>query len=216
MEHDFWLDAWRAGRTGFHLAHVNPHLEAHHQVLEGARVLVPLCGKSLDLGWLIAHGKRVVGVELSQQAVEALFAERHETPDVTREGALQCYRAGDLTVYCGDFFALDAAQLGRVDSFYDRAALVALPPAVRRRYVSHLTALVGADASGLLVAFDYPQAEMSGPPFSVGEAEVHDLFDPAFEITLRASHDILANEPRFRERGLSALHERVYALTRRA
>lgn len=51
-----------------------------------ATVFVPLCGKSLDIGYLASLGYRVVGVELSELAVEQLFRSLGITPQVTREG----------------------------------------------------------------------------------------------------------------------------------
>lgn len=214
MDCDFWLGAWREGKTGFHLGVVNPQLLAHHQVLRGTRVLVPMCGKSLDLAWLASRGRQVVGVELSELAVNQLFEEQQLTPRVRREGELLRYEAGSLTIFCGDFFALEPAQLGTIDAFYDRAALVALPPELRVRYVAHMAQLLPAPLVGLLVSFEYPQAEMSGPPFSVPQAAVRKLYEPTFTVELRASQDILAQEPRFRERGLTSLFECVYRITR--
>src|SRR4051812_45851877 len=150
MESDFWRTAWREGRTGFHLGSVNPHLLAHQQVLRGTRVFVPMCGKSHDLAFLAQRGRQVVGVELSELAVTQFFEEQQLTPSVHSEGELTRYEAGAITIFCGDLFALTAEQLGHVEAFYDRAALVALPAELRRRYVAHLSTLLPAPVVGLL------------------------------------------------------------------
>lgn len=218
MEPAFWLNRWDSNQIGFHRPDVNPRLVAHRDVLApaaGKRLFVPLCGKSHDLMWLAEQGFDVVGVELSERAVSAFFAEHGLEPTVSQEGALLVHRAPRLTLYCGDFFALTPGQLGEVAGFYDRAALVALPPALRPRYAAHLTALVPPEAVGLLVSFEYPQNQMSGPPFSVPEEEVRREYGAAFEIELRASYDVLDEEARFRAAGVRALHERVYRLERR-
>lgn len=55
-----------------------------------------------------------------------------------------------------DFFSLEQAQLGDIRAMYDRAALVALPEDLRKRYVQHLASLLPAGAAVLLVTMDYP------------------------------------------------------------
>lgn len=217
MDHDFWLNRWQNDQIGFHLGEVNPRLLAHQQVLPpapAARILVPLCGKSVDLAWLTQRGYEVVGVELSELAVRAFFEERGIAPAVEVRSGWSVFRAPGLTIYCGDLFALGPAQLGHLSAFYDRAALVALPPALRQRYTAHLAALFPAGAVGLLVSFEYAQHEMAGPPFAVLEAEVRALYEPAFSVEPLARYDVLADEPRFRAAGLTSLHERTYRLVR--
>ncbi|MFZ5446345.1 MAG: thiopurine S-methyltransferase [Myxococcota bacterium] len=176
MEHDFWHARWSEGRIGFHEGVPNEHLVTHAARLAGAkRLLVPLCGKAEDLAWLASPeggAHEVVGVELVERAVQDFFAEHAHTPAVTREGPLTRYQSGAVTVFAGDFFALTPAQLGPVDGFYDRAALIALPAPMRPRYVQHLRALLPKGAPGLLVSVEYPQAQLEGPPFSVPEDEV--------------------------------------------
>ena len=218
MEKDFWRARWRHNQIGFHLAAVNPRLLAHHEVLAtatGTRVLVPLCGKSLDLIWLAARGFDVVGVELSELAVRDFFDEQSLTPTIEADGALTCYRAGNLTVYCGDFFELSRQQLGEVAAFYDRAALVALPERLRVAYVAHLTKLLPTAAVGLLISFEYPPDQKGGPPFPVDEPALRPLYEPAFTLEQLASYDILAQEPRYKAAGVTRLHETVYRLLRR-
>ena len=114
MEPKFWQERWARNQLGFHLPEVNPYLERHWPSLalaEGAKVLVPLCGKSLDLMWLATQGHRVLGVELSEQAVEAFFSEQSLTPRITQRGVFTVYQADLIEVWCGDFFALDAEVL---------------------------------------------------------------------------------------------------------
>ena len=69
---------------------------------------------------------------------------------------------------------------------------------------------------GLLAAFSYPQHEKSGPPFSVSEEEVHELYGRSFDIEQVDDEDIIDTAPQFRERwGLTALRRQVYRLRRR-
>ena len=175
MEHPFWRERWQAGQIGFHEGRPNRYLEAHRGRLPpGGRVLVPLCGKAVDLAYLADAGHEVIGVELVEDAVSAFFAEQGLAPTRTVDGAAAVYQAGPITVIAGDWFATTAARLGAVDAIYDRAALIALPPPMRARYVAHLRA-VAPTAPILLVTLEYPQEAMAGPPFAVTDAEVRSL-----------------------------------------
>jgi thiopurine S-methyltransferase len=218
MHEEFWHARWARNEIGFHLGEVNPWLRRYWPALQlppGSRVLVPLCGKSLDLAWLVAQGQQVLGVELSALAVEAFFAEQGLPCDVEVQGAFRRYRAGALQLWCGDFFALTAADVADCVALYDRAALIALPPALRQRYAGHLAAILPAACQGLLISLDYPAEEMDGPPFPVPESEVHALLGPGWEIEQLAQADVLAQNARFAERGLSALQESLYRLRKR-
>ena len=174
MHADFWHERWSNNQIGFHESAVNPLLVTHCAELglsPGARLFLPLCGKTLDIDWLLAQGHRVVGAELSPLAVAQLFERLEMAPVVERAGEMQRWRTADLDVFVGDFFALSAAALGPVDAVYDRAAMIALPPEMRRRYVAHMDALVHS-VPQLLVTLEYEQECMPGPPFAVMDAEV--------------------------------------------
>lgn len=185
MEHSFWHDRWATNQIGFHQPAANPLLVTHCAALalpSTGRVLLPLCGKTLDIAWLLAAGYQVVGVELSELAVQQLFAELGATPCIqVLNDALQRYETDKLTVFVGDIFALNREQLGPVDAIYDRAALVALPATLRPRYASHLTA-ISAGARQLLISFDYEQSQLPGPPFAVLAEELSELYGRHYEL----------------------------------
>lgn len=185
MDADFWLDRWQANQIGFHEARANPLLIEHFPALgltRGARVFVPLCGKTQDIRWLLAQGMRVAGAELSAIAVEQLFADMGATPEMTEVGALRRYSADGVDIYAGDIFDLTADQLGEIDAVYDRAALVALPDEMRARYAAHLADITGR-AQQLIICFEYDQSRMNGPPFSVSPAEVQRVHGARYGLT---------------------------------
>lgn len=222
MDAEFWLQRWRNAEIGFHQSRPLPLLCKHWpalQLAQGARVFVPLCGKSLDMVWLAEQGHDVLGVELSPLAVDAFFAERGLTTRrfESRYGthAIAGWQGRDIELICGDAFALDTEALRGCDAFYDRAALIALPPALRERYGAWLDSALPADSRGLLITLEYEQREMAGPPFSVDEDEVRRGFAPRREVTLLERRDLLDDEPGFAARGLRALHTAVYLLTPR-
>jgi thiopurine S-methyltransferase len=214
MHTDFWHQRWQQQQIGFHQSEVNPYLLQYWQTLNipvGSTVLVPLCGKSSDMLWLLAQGYRVIGVELSPLAVEAFFQEHNLSAQTRQQGVFQVSYVDGLSIYCGDFFALTAADLAKVAAVFDRAALVALPSDMRVAYAGQLQQLLAAGTPMLLVCFEYDQPQMSGPPFSVSQAEVERLY-PNASLQILHVEDILQQQPQFLARGLNALHERVYRL----
>lgn len=217
MEPKFWQERWARNQIGFHLPEVNPYLQRHWSYLalaEGSKVLVPLCGKSLDLMWLASHGLRVMGVELSQQAVEAFFSEQNLVPRITRRDAFTVYEADLIEVWCGDFFALDAKALADCTALYDRAALIALPPLMRAQYAEQLSRLLPSGCKGLLITLDYDQALKAGPPFAVTDDEVKVLFGSDWTLETLQEQDVLAQSWKFAQEGVTRLDERVYRLAK--
>jgi thiopurine S-methyltransferase len=218
MHAEFWHRRWERSEIGFHEGEVNAYLQQHWQALslpEGAQVLVPLCGKSLDLAWLAGQGYQVLGVELSRKAVEDFFSENQLTPHVSQSGEFTCYQAGNLQIYCGDFFALSSEQVAQCQGLYDRAALIALPAPMRERYVAHLSQIVPNGCQALLVSLDYDQEQMSGPPFAVADAEVEQLYGTGWQLERLQQLDVLGGNWRFLQRGLTRLEESVYRLRKR-
>ncbi|MGE7812344.1 thiopurine S-methyltransferase [Pseudomonas sivasensis] len=217
MEPKFWQERWARNQLGFHLPEVNPYLQRHWPSLalaEGAKVLVPLCGKSLDLMWLATQGHRVLGVELSEQAVEAFFSEQSLTPRITQRGVFTVYQADLIEVWCGDFFALDAEVLADCTAVYDRAALIALPPLMRSQYTEQLNNMLRPGCQGLLITLDYDQTQKAGPPFAVTDEEVKVLLGAHWSLQVIEKQDILGESWKFVQDGVTGLDERVYRVAR--
>ena len=217
MQPDFWHNRWANQLIGFHQQQVNPHLQQYWPVLglaPGARVLVPLCGKSLDMAWLAAQGHGVLGVELSERAVSDFFIEHGLEPQVSQQGEFKVYRSEGIELWCGDFFALTPTDAAGCTGLYDRAAIIALPASMRERYVAHLQALLPSPGQGLLITLDYDQAVTEGPPFAVLDDEVQRLFGAQWQVSSLAVDDVLAQSPRFIKAGAGRLLERAYRLQR--
>lgn len=187
MEANFWHQRWANNETGFHERDFNVLLTRNFHLLalpRASRILVPLCGKTRDISWLLQAGYRVAGAELSELAVQQLFEELGMTPAVSASGKLKLYQASGLDIFVSDIFDLAAAALGPVDAIYDRAALVALPAAMRTAYAAHLLQLTNA-APQLLVCLEYDQRQMDGPPFSVDRSEVARLYGAVYDMQLQ-------------------------------
>ncbi|HZH48784.1 MAG TPA: thiopurine S-methyltransferase [Nitrospira sp.] len=192
MDASFWHQRWEKNEIAFHQTKANPLLvEYFHQLslAKGNRIFVPLCGKTLDISWLLSNGYCVAGAELSQIAIEQLFMELGVQPAISGVGEVDQWSAKDIDIFVGDIFAVSRKILGPVDAVYDRAALVAFPEEMRNRYTAHLTEITDK-APQLLITYDYDQNAMEGPPFSVSNEEVKRHYRVNYDVTLIASADV--------------------------
>ena len=85
MDANFWHQRWERNETAFHQREANPLLVKYFDALslsKGSRVFLPLCGKTLDIHWLLSNGYRVAGSELSDVAVKQLFSELATEPKI--------------------------------------------------------------------------------------------------------------------------------------
>ena len=211
-----WVTRWREGRIQFHADKVNPMLDRYVDRLlpEGSgRVLVPLFGKSLDLGWLVEHGHEVVGVELVEMAVEDLFNGIGGSPTISPQGEFQSWQSNGLEVLVGDLFELDANVSGKFDAIWDRAAFVALRPSDRDRYASHLQEFLRPNGRILLCTISYDGSKMEGPPFSVSANEVHRRFGNS--LSVEKLEESINTDPNqcFTENGIDRVLEEVWLIS---
>jgi thiopurine S-methyltransferase len=218
MEAGFWQQRWREGRIGFHQDEVTPLLREYWPTLAlptDSHVFVPLAGKSRDMAWLAAQGHRVLGVELSQIAVDQFFAEHGLAPTRHESRYGMHHVAGGIELIHGDAFAIDAEALADCVGVFDRAALIALPPDLRRRYANELYSCLPSGCRGLAITLEYPQHEKDGPPFSVDEDEVDSLYARDWRIERLERRDILATQPGFVAEGVTRLATVAYRMERK-
>ncbi|WP_404343302.1 thiopurine S-methyltransferase [Pseudoalteromonas mariniglutinosa] len=186
MHAEYWLNRWQSNDISFHSGNINPSLDRYFTNLNlpvNSRVFVPLCGKTVDIHYLLNKGMYVVGVALSELAIRQLFIELALTPKVTKHGLLTAYQAQGICIWVGDVFALTADHLDHVDAIYDRGALVALPFAIRNQYAQHLITLSHA-ALQLLITCVYDQSQRSGTPYSVPAAEVQSIYAKQYSLNM--------------------------------
>lgn len=218
MDKEYWLDRWQRQDTGFHQTAVNPYLCQYWPQLRldaGSTVFVPLCGKSADMAWLRQQNHAVLGVELSATAVRAFFAENRLQARCSDHRPFTHWQADGIHILCGDFFELRKEDVANVGAVYDRAALIALPPPMRKNYVRHLMKILPPAVPILLITLEYPPHEMAGPPFPVTAEEVKVLYPEGAAIELLHRQDVLTQNPKFQARGLSRLRENVFLLKSR-
>ena len=208
----FWHDRWKNQLTGWHRAEYNDLMVKHWPSLnapEGSEVLVPLCGKSLDMLWLAEQGYSVVGMDMVEQAVQTFFTENELSPESIQFGKLIKHSSPPFTIFQGDVFNLEAGTV-QADAWYDRAAMVAIPPSTRESYVQQIRQQTKPGAVGLLITFTYPQHEADGPPFSLTDEEALSLFSEGFEIERLEVIDVSDEK----DRGLTSVTSSVFKITR--
>ena len=73
-----WLEYWENNETNWHSDVVTQELEEYLGLLKlepGDKVFFPLCGKSLDMTYILNQGFSVIGVELSEIGIKQFFHE---------------------------------------------------------------------------------------------------------------------------------------------
>jgi thiopurine S-methyltransferase len=218
MELSYWQSRWDKGNIGFHMQDGYPALQRHwpkYDISKQATVLVPLCGKSIDMDIISRRVKRVVGVEVSDKAIEEFFSERRFAPVISSYSGFKIFKAANIEIWQGDFFKLPVHRVTDIDLIYDKASLVALPPPMRKKYAEKVLSLSGDATKYLLHHFIYNSQEMQGPPFSVSETEIKDHFSSRFTVTTLEDQNLDVNNfPKFKLRGLSTkFRERFLLLT---
>lgn len=222
-----------------------PSEEATTITSKRKRVFVPLCGKAVDMAYLASlvspstqTGVRVVGLEGVRVALEE-FIEEHPAlkieamQDATAD--VERFEGENITLWKADYFDLDddgnsnsdlsAFLHGSFGAIYDRASIVAIIPSLRRTYVRILDKLLVVGGTILLVGLERksstsPEATRKGPPFSIPESTLRDLFDELkateyeYRVTVLQETDQLVEHPEDKERypDLDQLLETVYLI----
>ena len=221
MEHQFWHNKWEQKQIGFHLPHTQPLLEKYwlQQVTkngsDNTTVLVPLCGKSIDLLWLRQQKFNVQGVELSPIAASEFFSEQQLTPKITTDKDFTHYSIDQLEIMVGDFFKLP--ETNTYPLIYDRAALIALPQKIQQNYVDKLYQITTTGSKVLLITLDYDTQNdtINGPPFSISPQQVEQLFADNWLVKQLERADVLHLEGKFRKKGAQWVNETAWLIQRK-
>jgi thiopurine S-methyltransferase len=215
MEREYWLELWQNDEIRFHQHKVNPVLQELWPKLNVSPekgVLVPLCGKSLDMRWLEQQGHQVWGVELAEKAITAYFEEAGETPVYETGINIDRYRGSRTVIYHGDYLQLQTPDLRGVGAVFDRAALIALPPKQRAQYADHIQRIIPEKTIIVLLTIEYDQSKHPGPPFSVAEAEVSELYGNRCRVELLDRAPIAGLPPVFVEAGVTNPQQCIYQI----
>ena len=111
-----WHSHWTRKNPGFHEGQVNTYLQQFLPLFElkpDDRIFMPLCGKAVDILWLSQQGYHVIGVELSEVAIQSFFAESDLQFVKIQHPEFVIYEAPNITLYQGDLMGL--RTVGSVD-----------------------------------------------------------------------------------------------------
>ena len=187
MDQNYWIGRWQRGETTWHQEEVEPSLITYFSDLEPTRVLVPFCGKSRDLSWLIAQRHEVIGVEVSELACQSYFQENGISYRQISQGSSTLYQGGNVSILNADFLTIERSHVGEIGAVYDRAALIALPSDMRMQYTQQMIRLVRSCAKSqgfkfLQIILERTPTDPQGPPFSVTQKELETLYGGFFDI----------------------------------
>ena len=209
---EFWHNRWATEQIGWHKPEFNDLMVKHWPNLhlpQHAEVLVPLCGKSLDMVWLSEQGHTVVGLELVEQAVQSFFKERELVPEQRNTDRHVRYTCPPFSILQGDLFELEANTV-QADAWYDRAAMIALPNSMRAAYVEQLRLQTKPGAAGLLITFAYTAGRDDGAALCVARSRRATFVSTGFNVE-QLERMALEDE---RGRGLSSITSSVFKITR--
>ena len=210
-----WLEFWANNETDWHSDVVTQELEKYLGLLKlesGDTVFIPLCGKSLDMIYMLNRGFSVIGVEVSEIGIKQFFHENGLDFTISQVGEFDLYSAKNIEIYCGDFFSLTSKHLCGVKAVFDRKSLIALDRNLRQKYVKHLNDIISLGVRILLITLHYPTHQMSGPPFSVDKSEVESLFSMAFNYQELKSFQDIENGSKLARSGVDYIKNAAYCL----
>ncbi|XP_054749362.2 probable thiopurine S-methyltransferase [Lytechinus pictus] len=215
-----WSEGWSEGRTSFHRTYVHKSLlefQSKLLVKKPSRVLVPLCGKTLDMRWLAEEGHEVVGVEGVLQAVMEFFQEQDlsykesDIPGIT-DGKLFENEDKKIKIYLCDFFKFSKDFAGQFDAIWDRGSLVAVDPSSQQQYTDVLLSVLSPGGRILNEVFEYSREEKpKGPPNTLPDEVIQKLYGEKFSIELLADNDHMNQH--FKDQGLTWMRQHIRIMT---
>jgi thiopurine S-methyltransferase len=218
MEKEFWLEKWNEDSIGFHQSKYHPILKNKIRLFNERdlekTILVPLCGKTLDMIFLKEQGFKVIGSEFSEKACLDFYKENNIEFKRSNKDGFIVFESKMINLYCGDYFKLKLDK--KISYLYDRAAIVALDPKDRQKYADKHTELLIPSGKALLLSFEYDQCLCSGPPFSIEESLIQEYFNNGFNIELIENNEIEIGNPRMIEAGVKKAIQKAYLLNRKA
>jgi thiopurine S-methyltransferase len=219
MDKQFWLNKWQENQIHFHQQQIHPLLKKYITSVvkePTCNVLVPLCGKSLDMTWLVNRGHTVIGSELSKLAIDQYWKEHSLTPTTNNKSDYISTISGNLSLLCGDFFALKKEDIesinGPIDLIYDRAALIALPLEMRIKYYQQMIEISSEQTSWLLIILGYDDKLVNGPPFNIRTEELEEHLSSHFLIELLEENSTEPLGGKFKEARILEMKQKVYSI----
>jgi thiopurine S-methyltransferase len=179
------------------------------EAIQGKNVLVPLCGKTVDMLYLSQYANRVIGVELVEEGILQFFSENnlaYHKPDE------ETFISGNIVILKKDFMALTPEDIGPIDWILDRASLVALPLDMRKDYIRAIDRLSDIGTKQLVITLEYFPLIHSAP-FSIAPDEVESYYAEGHQIE-HVESPSLPNHGMVRKWNLEYLIEHGFVLSK--
>jgi len=188
LDKPYWDKRWLVRDPEWQLPQVHPDLLKHEKELfdghENIRVFVPLCGKTIDMKWFADKGCKVVGVEFCNFPIKKFFESNfieYKVTDVKSKKTGKTYTVyqsidGSIRIYNCDIFEFTSDVEGQFDIIWDRGSFTSIQKAGVDKYAKLMTSLMKSGCRYLLSVFEYDTKHHPGPPMSVTEDIVHQLY----------------------------------------
>ncbi len=215
MEASFWIKSWELGGfyTSFHRKDIHPYVLEYMtpDEIENKNILVPLCGKAVDMLYLAQYANKVIGVELVEEAILQFFSENNLSYQKIDD---ETFISGNIILLKKDFMLLTNQQIGTIDWIYDRASLVALPLEMRKEYLKAIDRLSDIGTKQLIITLEYFPL-INSAPFSIPAEEVNEYYGEG-HIVRHVESPNLPNHGMVRKWNLEYLIEHGFVTTKYA
>lgn len=215
MEASFWIKSWELGGfyTSFHRKDIHPYVLEYMtpEEIENKNILVPLCGKTVDMLYLAQFAQKVIGVELVEEAILQFFSENNLSYQKVDD---ETYISGNIILLKKDFMSLTNQEIGTIDWIYDRASLVALPLEMRKDYLKAIDRLSDIGTKQLIITLEYFPL-INSAPFSIPVEEVNEYYGEG-HIIRHVESPNLPNHGMVRKWNLAYLIEHGFITTKYA
>ena len=215
MEASFWIKSWELGGfyTSFHRKDIHPYVLEYMtpDEIENKNILVPLCGKAVDMLYLAQYANKVIGVELVEEAILQFFSENNLS---YRKVDDETFISGNIILLKKDFMSLTNQEIGSIDWIYDRASLVALPLEMRKAYLKAIDRLSDIGTKQLIITLEYFPL-INSAPFSIPAEEVNEYYGEG-HIIRHVESPNLPNHGMVRKWNLEYLIEHGFVTTKYA
>lgn len=177
---EFWESRYENGGDRWDLGRAAPAFEALMREAEApqhGRMIVPGCGRGHDAIFFARHGFQVTGVDFASSAIED-----------ARRLATEAGVSARFVEH--DIFTLPSSYNGAFQYVLEHTCLAAISPKRREEYATLVKRLL--EPGGTLIAIFAAHEGWGGPPYSITEDGVRQLFEPQFAIERleRTAHSV--------------------------
>ncbi|MBT3785928.1 hypothetical protein HOF92_13215 [bacterium] len=190
-----WEQIWQGAAPRFDQSEPNLLLLEYLKDIEPSSTdetwFLPLCGRSIDIDFLLRTGRKVVMNDFCQDPVISVFQRCKIEYSLRKEQGFLCLDSEKLFGYVGDFFRISKYWVSRCNHSYDRAGMVIFDKPQREEYARTLANLHNSGHQYLLVGFDYQSEEIDSKanyPLPLPFKEVVDLFSKDYLIEAKSSY----------------------------